>query len=202
MEKMTQSELLKRVKAYQNSPYRKEYDKEFSATCTDKPILWYLINLGYLFFLAVFIFLGWVFFTNDSRVIEIEKKIADILVLPFMDVLLIIGLGIANIWLGINFIIASSQWKDTVIADHNEKRRKALACKYAKKGVYRYVENDLWKHSCCEYDHDYGRYVCCITKKPLSRAEHSFCSVSGNCSKCKTFMGAYLGEHYVNTFMQ
>ena len=28
MEKMTQSELLKRVKAYQNSPYRKEYDKE------------------------------------------------------------------------------------------------------------------------------------------------------------------------------
>ena len=192
---MTQSERLRRVKEYHNSPYKEDYEREFNALCRKKPFSCYLVNLGYLFFFAAFVFWGWVMFTDNSHVLDILHELSGMF--PFLDVFLILGLGIGNIILGLLYLIKSFEWKECYIEDYNKKSRKALAKKYAEKGVYRYVESDLWKYKCCEYDIDYERYICCITKKPLSRSDFAFCSSPGNCNKCKTFMGAYLGEKYV-----
>ena len=63
---MKQSDRLKYVKEYQSNPLKEEYESKKRMICTNKPFAVYLINLGYLFFLAMFIFYGWIFFSSDN----------------------------------------------------------------------------------------------------------------------------------------
>lgn len=192
---MKQSVLLSRVKEYEHNPYRKEYEKKLNATCRKKPLSCHLINLGYLFFFVMFIFWSWVFFSNNNF---ITRKVDELFGGSFfLPLLVLLGLGIGNVLLGLYYLIQSFKWKEELISDYNKNAKKALDDEFEKKGLYHYPESELWKNKCCEYDDYLEKYVCCITKKPLSRPDYVFCSTLGKCYKCRTFMGAYLGEDYV-----
>ncbi|MGN0531235.1 MAG: hypothetical protein ACI4IN_00315 [Eubacterium sp.] len=195
---MKQSERIQYCKEYNKHPLKKEYDAKRDLICKNKPISVYLINLGYLFFVFMFFFCGWLFFSKSGNALTRELWFAFFSSSPFFgDMLFVLALGIGNIVIGFLYIIYSMKWKEDLIKEHNKSKLDILKKEYRKKGLYEVQERELYEHECCEYDDYKEAIVCCVTKQPLSSQEYNFCHQPGNCKQCRTFVSAYFGPDAV-----
>jgi len=180
---MNQSDRIKFVKEYNNHPLKREYERKRAAICSNRPALVYFINLGYLLFLGLFIFYGWVFIE------DVSIPLFD----GFIGLFIFFALGIGNILLGLVYMACSWDWKKNLIEGYNKRALQSLDREYEDKGLYPMEESELFTHECCEYDDWKERYVCSSTKQLLSWNEIIWCKQPGNCRHCRAFVNAYLG---------
>lgn len=195
---MKQSDRIRHCKEYYKHPLKKEYETKRNRICKNKPLSVYLINFSYLFFLGMFVFYGWLFFSSEGNALMIDFYYWAFGYEPFFgDMFIEIALGIGNIVVGFFYFIRSMDWKEELVKDHNKKALKILEKEYREKGLYEVQEQELYEHECCEYDDYKESFVCCVTKQPLSNRDVSFCSRPGNCKQCRTFVSGYLGADAV-----
>jgi len=193
---MKQSDRIQYIKEYNNHPLKGEYERKRSSVLSNKPFSVYLINLGYLFFLGMFILYGWMFFSDSKILSDILKSTIGYEGF-FGDLLLLLALGIGNIILGLIYMVNSAAWKKEHIEIYNKKALDALNSEYSKKRLYHMTEEELYKHECCEYDDWNECWVCSATKEHLPYSEIEWCSRAGNCRYCKRFVQSYLGNSAV-----
>lgn len=186
---MNQSDRIRYYKAYVAHPLKKEYEEKRKKICKNKPVWYHLINLGYVFFFVMFIAYGWMFFTNKT--IKLIDFFSNFL-FGFGDLFFLLGIGIANIFLGICYMIYSFDWKEELIENHNKKELNSLDEEYRDKGIFRMTEKELCKSRCGELDiNDF--WVCSVTGECLSGREVNWCYRPGTCEHCRTFIAAVFG---------
>lgn len=111
-------------------------------------------------------------------------------------VILIIVLGIINIFVGFGLIVFGSDERKKIVVDYNKKALKALEDEYKQKGLVEMDIQELYKHECCEYDYD-NNPICCVTKRMLSYKEYCFCKTPGNCRNCEAFKSALFDQYQI-----
>lgn len=189
---MKQSERINLCKIYNEHPLKGKYETERKTICSNKPSIVHLVNLGYVFFLGMFILYGYLFFSDTEIISDFLKR--NLGFEPFFgDLIPLIGLGIGNIILGLLYAVHSVEWKKEEIEIHNKKALNSLDEKYKNMGLIPMPESELFKHPCCEYDEYREKYVCSATGQPLKDSDFYFCNQSGKCRYCKAFVSAYLG---------
>lgn len=196
---MNQSDKIRYVKRYNEHPKRTEYEKKKIEICNNKPIEYYLITLGYLFFIGMFVFYGWLAFSPRGN--DITKNIYHNMFgcNPFLiDIVVIIGLGILNIYLFLRYWLWASKEKKDCVIIHNEKELNKLNKYFADNfDLYYWTDDDL-KKGCGDYNDIAGCYECTATKEYLSDKEYiQFCSIPGKCFECSKFITLYEGPEAV-----
>lgn len=138
---MKQSDRIQYIKEYNNHPLKGEYERKRSSVLSNKPFSVYLINLGYLFFLGMFILYGWMFFSDSKILSDILKSTIGYEGF-FGDLLLLLALGIGNIILGLIYMVNSAAWKKEHLPySEIEWCSRAGNCRYCKRFVQSYLGN-------------------------------------------------------------
>lgn len=191
-----QSDRIRWIKEFNAHPKKEEYLENRNKILSKKPISVYLIPLGYIYFFAMFVFWGWIFFSSKGN-----KIIGDLWCLLFNtkpiigDVLFIIAAGIINIILGFLFVVWSIEAKEKIIEEYNKSALDSLNKQYRDKyDLFYYTDKCLW-NGCGDYDQINECYRCSATQEYLTRDKYnSFCKQPRNCYQCDKFMALYLGK--------